>query len=401
MRSRVVALVVSSLLVWACDRPHATGEGAGASGARAVGSAASSAVVAVAVPSAAASVTNAPNGGFLPRAYRNRGLSAVAQNAACVRCHANEARQHQGSGHQRATVNPAFRAALSIEPTPFCRGCHAPEADPKHDTPVAMRDLGVGCVTCHTDDAGNVFAVPRAGRPAEEAAGGHTIIRSAAFAGPSACAGCHEFRFETRRGDTDEAHMQTTVREHARGPFADTSCAGCHMPLDAGGKRDHWFKGVRDPAFLRASLAASAEPLDVPGVRLTLTQALPGHAFPTGDLFRRLEVGVALHDTRGRVIVQEVRHLARHLVTAPREAGRKLVADDRVFAEPRVIDLAVTPPGDGAAIGALSLSWWVTYQRPATVGDGIDPRHAKIESSVPLHRGTIAWAPGARESAAR
>lgn len=323
----------------------------------------------------------------------------MASNAQCVRCHESAARQHQGSGHQRATVNPAFRAALAIEPTAFCRGCHAPEADPRHETPAALRELGVGCVTCHTDDTGNVHAVPKEGHPAEEIAGGHTIIRSAAFAGPGACAGCHEFRFEAMRGDGDEHHMQTTVREHARGPFADTSCAGCHMPIDAGGKHDHWFKGVRDPAFLRASLTVSAEALDKPGVRLTLTQALPGHAFPTGDLFRRLEVGVALLDARGRVVVQEVRHLARHLVIAPRQSGRKLVADDRIFAEPSTIDLIVTPPEPavplpvGQSPAPLTLSWWVVYQRPATVGDGVDPRHAKIESSVPLHRGKLVWPP--------
>jgi len=154
---------------------------------------------------------------------------------------------------------------------------------------------------------------------------------------------------------------------------------------------------VRDPAFLRSSLLAAVEPLDQPGVRITLTQTLPGHAFPTGDLFRRLEVGVALTDEHGRILGRQVRHLARHLVIAPRTPGRKLIADDRVFAEPRILELVVTPPEEPASVPtpaparALRLSWWVTYQRPATVGDGIDPRHAKIESSVVLQKGTLSW----------
>ena len=38
-------------------------------------------------------------------------------------------------------------AALQREPIPFCRGCHAPEANAT--MPTVATELGVACVTCH------------------------------------------------------------------------------------------------------------------------------------------------------------------------------------------------------------------------------------------------------------
>jgi hypothetical protein len=37
------------------------------------------------------------------------------------------------------------------------------------------------------------------------------------------------------------------------------------------------------------------------------------------------------------------------------------------------------------------VSWWVSYQRVATVGDGTDPPDAIVESEVKLHSGVLAW----------
>ncbi len=325
----------------------------------------------------------------LPRPHRARGARAVKENAECADCHEEEAREWERSRHRQAFTNRAFGDAFAIEPAGFCADCHAPEADVR---PVAgpVSRLGVGCVTCHVDDDGAVLAVARDGAAGDDAP--HAIRRSPGFGTAAACAGCHEFRFPTARpGATDDgAFMQTTAREHARSPAADRSCASCHMPSKAG-RRSHDFGVVRDPEWLRDSLTATAS-LDLSdALEITLAQTAPGHAFPTGDLFRRLEVGAELRGPGGKVLLRRVRYLERHLEISRSRGTRELVDDDRVFFEPRVVELDLHPP-DGAAAPS-SVVWWVKLQRVAQTFDGRDPSAAIVESEVPLYRGTLPWKP--------
>jgi hypothetical protein len=318
----------------------------------------------------------------MPGPLRARLGVAVALEAACAGCHEEVAAEHRGSRHRQASTNAAYRAALALEPSAFCRGCHAPEADPRKAPPPAVSRLGVGCVTCHVTEEGVVLAAPRAGA-AEDAP--HPLRRSVDFARTGGCAGCHEFRFPAMPGDDDAAFMQTTVREHRRSSSAGRACASCHMPLREG-RRSHAFSEVRDPAFLRESLRATAERTRG-GVRVTLAQRDPGHAFPTGDLFRRLEVGAEVRTEDGEVVGREVRHLARHFLLLPGRPERVLVGDDRVFDAPAAVDLPLPAPPPGPAV----VRWWVSYQRVATVGTGTGPEGARIESEVTLHSGDLTW----------
>ena len=77
--------------------------------------------------SAAAEPASAPNAPPrdepkppMPGPARRRLLAAVAENAACESCHDEEAKEWRGSYHQRANVDPAYRRAFAIEPSPFC-----------------------------------------------------------------------------------------------------------------------------------------------------------------------------------------------------------------------------------------------------------------------------------------
>ncbi|UQA62614.1 multiheme c-type cytochrome [Polyangium aurulentum] len=326
----------------------------------------------------------------MPGPYRKRLEAAVALNATCISCHEEEARQWLGSYHQRANTDAAYRKAFAIEPSPFCRGCHAPESDPREDPPEAVSKLGVGCVTCHVTEEGLVLA---AALPAGETGRSvlpapHPLRRSPEFARAGGCAGCHEFRFPIPRGSEDELFMQTTAREHQRSLGANKSCADCHMPMQAG-RRSHAFAQVRDPTWLRANLAATAERTEDDTLRVTLVQPNPGHDFPTGDLFRRLEVGYELRTEGGALVRREARHLARHFEAIPGEAARHLSRDDRVTSEPRLVEMDLPPPA-AAPLGSR-ISWWVKYQRVATVGTGRDPAEVAIESEVKLHSGNIPW----------
>lgn len=318
----------------------------------------------------------------MPTPARGRGEQAFRDNAACVACHTREAAAWARSLHHHANSNAAYRRAFSVEPSPFCQGCHAPEADPKRPAPSRLGDLGVACVTCHVTAQGDVLAAPS--RAPGEAP--HPVTRSVAFSTAAACAGCHEFRFPLAPGADDEAFMQTTAREHTRLSADGRSCADCHMPPEAGG-RSHSFSQVRDPGFLRAALSAKAELLAPGVVRVNLSQREPGHAIPTGDLFRRLEVGAELRD-RGRSLGRATRHLARNFAIEQGVNGRALLRDDRVFGDSVEVELHLPEGGPGA-----SVVWWVKLQRVASAGKGTDPSQATIESEVLIHRGSIVTAP--------
>lgn len=310
----------------------------------------------------------------MPTPYRGRGAAAVALNATCVGCHAEQAEAWRTSMHRRAYDNPAFQVGLAAEPTAFCRGCHAPEAN---------AELGVACVTCHVTAEGTVLAGPASGTaasgsPTTSALAGpasrspasgsptsapHALARRAEFAGAAGCAGCHEFPFPGAPSRDERHLMQTTLLEHAR-VGAEARCTSCHA--------SHAFSEVRDPAWLssrlrvRAEIVRSATPSTT--ARITLEQTAPGHAFPTGDLFRRLAVRVG----------PETSYLARHF-----EGRRVLTRDDRVFDEPRVVELPI-------AAGASEVAWSVTLERVAAVGAGSEPARATIESAVLLHSGVLA-----------
>lgn len=329
----------------------------------------------------------------MPRPRRMRLAAAVVANEACIACHDDEARSWRGSLHQRANTDPAYVAAFRIEPSPFCRSCHAPEADPQREPPAAVSELGVGCVTCHVTEEGVVLAAARASSLDETlgVAAPHPVRRSLEFAREGACAACHEFRFPRPGGDEDDAlFMQTTVREHRRSPAAERGCADCHMPAE-GGRRSHAFASVRDPAWLRTKLDVKVERASGDLLRVTLRQTDPGHDFPTGDLFRRLEVGYLLRAEGGAILRRETRALTRHFELVPGQLGRTLTGDDRVTSEPREVELPLPPAGE-APLGN-TLTCWVTYQRVATTGTGHDPDSAVLESEVPLFTTTLPFSP--------
>lgn len=328
-----------------------------------------------------AAIERAGSGYPMPGPERRRLDAAVALNATCEACHKDEADEWRRSRHRESNTNAAYQAAFATEPSPFCRGCHAPEAEPTKTPPRAVSELGVGCVTCHVTEEGFVLAVPSSLDSAP-----HPLRRSAEFARAGGCAGCHEFRFPGATGDDDGHFMQTTVREHAASPGAEKSCADCHMPI-VSGRRSHAFTASRDPAWLRENIHVTASISDNIAVRLTLHQPGAGHAFPTGDLFRRLEVGCEIRDAGGSIIKRETRHLARHFDLIPGRSGRLLTRDDRVYFEPKIIEMALPPAPPAPA----TIAWWVTLERIATVGTGEKPADAKIESSVPLYSGVIPW----------
>lgn len=353
----------------ACSAARAPQPGGREVGGREVGGAASAAV------SAAAS------GVAMPGPQRGRLEAAVALNLECERCHQEQAIEWRASLHRRADVEPAYRRSFAIEPLPFCRGCHAPEANPTEVESEAVGALGVGCVTCHVTDSSSVLAAPLQVQGARSAP--HGVTRDARFADVGACAGCHQFAFPGAFRSDARSLMQSTILEHSESRDAGMPCAGCHMPALPGGRRDHRFAASREPAVLRQALRSEARRLSPSRVALTLTPLHPGHAFPTGDLFRRLELSAEAVGPDGMVLGSGVRYLTRHFKLLPGAPGRRLVSDDRVRDAPVTVELDVGDAGQGR-----SIAWSVAYQR---VGhpNGVDDADAELEGEISLGSGLL------------
>lgn len=302
---------------------------------------------------------------------------AARRNAACERCHPAIAAEWRSSLHHQAYTNESFAAALRREPIPFCRGCHAPEADPEQAPPRALARLGVGCVSCHNPGGSeSVLAVPRDDLSRETAP--HPVRREPGFAGSDACASCHQFEFPGGR-----ELMQSTIAEHASSSQATTACAGCHMPPvgDVGRHRGHGFAASREPTLLRQALRVQAT-RERTAVHLALTPGVVGHAFPTGDLFRRLAVIAEVVGDDGRPLASATRFLTRHFTLSRRET-----ADDRVGA-PALAGAAVPVAFDfGSPAVGRAIRWRVAYERVAF--PRASDAHAEVEASVVVADGTL------------
>jgi hypothetical protein len=317
----------------------------------------------------------------------HRADDAVARNDECVACHAEIADEWQASLHRAAYTAPDFQSALRREPLPFCRGCHAPEADPRRPQP-ELAAIGVACVSCHLP-AGDAVLSARPDDAPQHAA--HPVLRTASFAAADACAGCHEFTFPDRRPVPE--YMQTTAQELQASMHRGTGCADCHMPrvadANGGSHRSHAFVASRDAAWMRSAFTVDARrpAADRVELSLDLLEDRIGHALPTGDLLRRLVVSVAVDGPDRRGTAQR-RYLARHWQHARPGEGpsvRTLAHDDRlgVGDDPRVLQFTLDPADAG-----LPVTWRVRYERvEAFVGPGEDG--ARVVGGLDLYMGSL------------
>jgi hypothetical protein len=291
----------------------------------------------------------------------------------CARCHEEVAAEWRESLHHHAWQNPYFARAYHAEQTPFCRKCHAPGADPSAEPPPREKELGVGCTTCHVVPTGIVGPRPLAASgitgaralaaPKGAAPGGHAVLGDARLATPAACGGCHQFEFPAPSGHASGPPMQDTLGEHERSAAATTACQGCHMPevpsRGGGAHRSHAFRVQGDKAMLAQAVEVTSAALGKGEVRLSLAPGRVGHAFPTGDLFRQVEVRARPVDASGRPTGAASREILGRTFAASRAGQGSFVnaqRSDRRLSGPRTLALAV-PPGTRRA------RWEIVWQR--------------------------------------
>lgn len=272
-------------------------------------------------------------------------------SAACGTCHREEHAAWSRSAHARSHVDPLYVRELALRPSVSCERCHAPLAeDVTTRTEGAWADEGVGCAACHVRE-GVIVHTHASGRAP------HDTRVDPRVGEVEACRGCHQFHFEAPPRTRAEARapivtfdpndwLQDTVSEWSSTDEAraGVGCSDCHVPARSGA-HDHALPGLGD-ASMRASaldveLDARAErTTDV--VTLTL-RSRAGHAVPTGDLYRTLEVRAW---REGEPASTRSERLGR--VYERRGARRVEVEDDRVMpGEARVVALRL-PRLDGA-----------------------------------------------------
>jgi hypothetical protein len=206
------------------------------------------------------------------------------------------------------------------------------------------------------------------------------VLRDARFASPAACANCHQFDFPDSTSRRVPEKMQSTIDEHRASPASDRSCASCHMPR-VNGHRSHAFAASRSPQMIQSAATVQATRLSPTAVRLTLTPRPGlGHAFPTGDLFRRLAVVASVGNVKKTV------YLARHFGDAQQIPGvhvRVTRKDDRVMpGAPRVVDIELGPSAAGKPI-----AWRVAHQRVENPRSR-EERDALVDGEILLAEGS-------------
>jgi hypothetical protein len=323
----------------------------------------------------------------IPLQPAHRGTSMAIKNELCENCHQEVALEWRTSLHRNSWKEPAFQRAFRREPSSFCQGCHAPEADPKQPVPAALATMGTGCVSCHLVGDDTVLA-SRSSKPRGSAP--HKVVRDGRLDDQVACAGCHEFAFpEGSEPWGPSTPMQPTVTEYRNSPAHGQGCASCHMPkVDRSGHRNHSFASSRDASRMQAAVKVIAHRIEPTTVEITLISKVRGHKFPTGDLFRRLEVLVEAISPYETLLAQKRVYLGRHFPwksPAPGMAARRTIGlDNRLTEVPRTLTLDLGPSAVNAKI-----RYRISYQRVSHPVSDHDSE-AVVERAIILASGEFA-----------
>ncbi|MCB9780372.1 MAG: hypothetical protein H6742_17540 [Alphaproteobacteria bacterium] len=288
-----------------------------------------------------------------------RPLVAAAPSAwsDCADCHEAVASAFAGSRHAHAATNPAFAVSWAQHPDGWCLQCHAPTvaaqeallgftAIPgvRYEDRDTTATAGVTCAVCHLREGPSV-ASTTSGSAAAAAA--HPVTPEPGL-GSAVCGDCHAFQFQQHTPRTPlalgDAPAQDTLAEwRASGSVQD--CADCHLD-------GHRFPGRElldvDVAFVLA-----------PGrVDATLSHSA-GHAVPTGDPFRALELSLCADLACTQVVGAEILGLQ----VGRTDTSFEILADTRL-------------PPDGRAtctiaVAAPPVAWQLHYRL-------VDPAHVDL-----------------------
>jgi hypothetical protein len=291
---------------------------------------------------------------------------------ACGACHEAEHRAWSRSAHARAHTDPLYVRELALRPSRACERCHAPLADATAATiEGAWADEGVGCAACHVREGVVVHAHVSGRAP-------HETRLDARVGQLEGCRACHQFPFPApeHRGQLTHAPgewLQDTVGEWVTSEEATAglACIDCHLP-EREGLHDHALPGHRDRSLLANALDVRVrlERGARAGALIVTLRSRAGHAVPTGDLYRSLEIrawrdgGPARRELLGRVYARRGTELVE-------------IEDDRVRpGETRRVTLRL--PRAGHADGTIHYELRLWSLDPALVREERLPRREVV-----------------------
>ena len=303
-----------------------------------------------------------------PKEARHESPAPMSPSAAaCEGCHREIGAEWRASFHRVAFSDGTFQSSLALESAEdrgFCIPCHAPAAKR------ASTDDGVDCTSCHArahvrDAATSGQAVTRVTSTREDTS--------------RACASCHEFTFDHGRAEL----VQKTVTEHAASRWAAVPCADCHAPR-RDGHTDHRFVSGHAPGAMGRSVHVSAERSAPNGLRVEL-RVDAGHAFPTGDMFRRARLLIFAESADGRIVADAERVFGRTwggLREGEHAGARTQESDTRIrdhWSDVFTFEDATAP--------IAKVRWTLLYERVVAVRGP----HVSLVSSDDIASGELAW----------
>lgn len=248
-------------------------------------------------------------------------------------------REWASSLHRTSFSDATYQESLALEDPKehaFCNNCHAPGK---------QASAGVDCASCH----------------------------EAKVAARDTCKNCHEFAFAGR-----PELVQKTVSEHAASDFASVACIDCHMPA-RNGHRDHRFLAGHSPERVARAVHVDVRQTGARAVRISIAVDA-GHAFPTGDMFRRARL-VVFGEREDGAIVADAERIFGRTWTANQDGARTEATDTRIrgaWSE----EITLDPSAPIARV-----RWSVIYERAVSVR----PPHINLASSDVLASGDLAW----------
>jgi hypothetical protein len=155
---------------------------------------------------------------------------------------------------------------------------------------------------------------------------------------------------------------------------------------DAAVHHDHGFAVVGQPQMLRAAVTIAATRPEPGRVVIELSPRLVGHAFPTGDLFRRVVIELHADDDGQAWSTQRV--LEREFV-GQRVGDGQIIKVERedsrvgIGRGPRIVELELP-----AELHGRPLRWVLVYERALEAASG-SQRHADIWDRTAFAEGRL------------
>jgi hypothetical protein len=127
--------------------------------------------------------------------------------------------------------------------------------------------------------------------------------------------------------------MQKTMIEHAQSANSSKPCQDCHMPLVASQAgpphRKHDFRVMGDNEFMSRAIVVDKAEIKDDSLHLDLLLGTIGHAFPTGDLYRRVDVRATAVDGSDKPIGNGSSYILRRTFGPAFEGPNKAVPIER------------------------------------------------------------------------